>query len=332
MINTTKGFTKSLIIFLIFLVVVVIILIARYKYIEAPSTTPIATSTEPIVINETATTSGVVTLPQEPNDPLAGWKRYENNTIGISFRYPKDFFLKSDQFAQTGEWTATFISERGAFDIKVAKSIKNASDIKTQTITTKVGNKDAPFYIARRDVCDVAVTQTSLDIDYQIQLTFQSCGTGSQTIIKDRGDITSVLESFSLSTVNTKLYIDTQLGIAFRYPLTLKAPVKKTAATITGINFGDALSLSSGIYASAELKKNLTAQEVAIQESTNAELQTTTLDGRPAFKVVRIPTSGPKERSLYASHKSDTNVLKIHQIGIDSNDFDTVVSTFTFIK
>jgi hypothetical protein len=331
--HTKKDFVKTVVIIVIIVVICAGIVIYRSKkHSVTPRNHQTATSTAPIVVNETATTTGTVTIPQEPNDPLAGWKKYENTTIGLTFRYPKDFFLKSDQFSKMGEWTATFTSDRGQLNIRVAKAITNTGDIKTQTLSTKIDTKDAILYMTRRDVCDVGVAQTDLDTDNKIEFSFQSCGDKLGSIIKDRPDIISMLDSVDFTTANTKLLVDTGLKMAFRYPVTLTAPIKKTTSTITGINFGDSISVSTGTYYNPQLKKNMTAQEVATQESTGAELTPTTLDDRPAYKILRIPKTGAPERLLYAAHTSETTILAIKQTGLDSNDLDTIVHTFTFIK
>ncbi len=290
---------------------------------------PTGTTTTP----QTNSTTTATTTPPN-NDPLAAWKPYINPTLGVAFKFPKDFFFTLDKVSADNLWTSTFTAPRGQIDIFVGKTVPGATDTRLKSTTVKAGGKDFLSYTTRRDACDVQVFQSQLDVNSKIQVSFTSCGSKNGSIVGEPADITTLLSTLTFSNTNSTYYSDPVFGIAFRYPYTLNKPVSKKVGTLTTLDFGSKFTISTGIHLDPTAKKNLSAKDLATQQATatSTTLTPIKINGRDAYELIFTPTSGTKERTIYATNKNDTDVLIIKQTGVDSLDLDLITSSLFWIS
>ncbi|MES2436935.1 MAG: hypothetical protein V4519_02895 [Patescibacteria group bacterium] len=292
----------------------------------SPSTnTQAATSTTP---NTTATTTQ-----QAPNDPYPGWKTYQSNHLGMTFRYPTEYLLKSEGYSSAGMYTALFNSSNGNIVLTVDKKLQDPSKERLQSKTVTIGGKDGTLFTSRRDVCDVAVARTTLDAEYGVQIAFESCGS-SQKLFSDTKTIDSIVKSTFFQNKNTTIFVSTPNNIAFRYYAATGKPVQKNTSTSAQFTIGKNLTINTGAVYSTTLKKNLTLSEVVTEaaKAPNVTNVPVMIDGKQGQKLTHTPTTGAKQVAVYVEGKTATDIIMIRQTGVDTADLDLAVISFKFIK
>lgn len=331
--NTThKGFSTASTLVTIVVVIILaggLFLIFRPKSAEMPVENP-STNTATSTPSTSTTTSSTPPPSQDVN-----LKTYANPTLGLSFNYPKDFFLKTEVFSPTtGQWQASFKADRGEIVVHVGKGVNTSADQKLETTSTTISGKTAEKYNTRRDSCDATVARTNLDAEYGISFTFIGCGSQLGSLYKDTADIQATLASVQFLNANTQLHVQPKLGFAFRYPTTWPKPTQATASGSTKITFGNELEVRSGATYSSSLKRNLSYSEVTTGAMTASSTtsQKITVSGKESLLLTTTPTTGPKIRTVYIPNKSTTDTIIITQKGVDSEGLDLVVSSFTFVK
>lgn len=277
-----------------------------------------------------ASTTPTTTITDDPTN--SNLKIYANATLGFSFSYPRDFVVKTEGFSTTtGTWTLELESGRGTILAHVAKTyISGETKLQNETIT--IGAKPATVYNTRRDTCDARVAQTELDSEYKLQLSFESCGSTPHAIYSSTDESNALLNSVKFTNENSRLYINTQLGEAYRYPITWTRPTETKSETRTVTTFGKDLTIVSGSQYSAGLKRNLTLSEVVTGALTVGSTtdQQMTVAGKPAHLLVTTPPSGAKLRTYYIENKNPNDMVIITQKGVDSEGLDLVISSFSF--
>lgn len=320
--------------FIVSLIILIIIVLVVY-FVTRPG--PVNQTQNPpetaTTTSEVASTSPTTTVTPDPVN--ANLKVYGNSTLGISFSYPRDFFLINEGFSSTtGAWSALFRnSTRGEIQIYIAKTLPTG-DTKLQSKSITINAKEATIYNTRRELCDARVAQTELDSDYKLQLSFISCGDAADGIYKKTDETDALLSSFTFTNENSRLFINTKLGEAFRYPTVWSRPVVTTTSRNTTLNFGNDLTIVSGAQYSTGLKRNLTIDEVvtgALTASSTTDQQITVAN-KPAHLLTTTPTTGSVQRVYYITHASPTDMVIIRQKGVDAEGLDLVVSSFTFFK
>jgi hypothetical protein len=332
--TTHKGFSTATGI-IIAVIVIILIAIAVFAFKPASTVAPVNTNgNETATTTPNATTTESVNVTVNPSTPEL--KIYANATLGFSFTYPRDFFLKTEGFSKTnGTWNASFISDRGEIIVHVAKGPINTTETKLQTVTTKIGTKEATQYNTRgNDGCDTAVANSSLDTEYGLQFRFKSCGDKLGAIYADKEDSAAVLASVKFTNVNTNLLVLTKQGFAFRYPSTWGKPTQTTTGALTKFMFGQDLEMQVGPQYSTNLKRNLAYNEVVTGALTipGTVKQDITVDGKPGALLTTTPTSGAKQRTVYISNKSTTDLIILSQKGVDAEGLNLVINSFNFIK
>jgi uncharacterized protein (UPF0333 family) len=330
--QNNKNLLLGLLIVVVIIITAGIFVFSSKKNDSVPAvvtTTNSASSTQ----TTTATTTATTTTQQGNNDAYPGWKIYENKNLGINFRYPNDYVLKSDSYNGLGLYTATFGSPQGTIVLSADKKLNDPSSERLQSKTITMGGKTATLFTSRRDVCDVAVARTALDTEYSVQIAFESCG-NKQTLFKDTKTIDSVVSSTSFQNQNTNLFVSTGYGIAFRTYVTAGKPAPKLTSNSALFTVGKGMSIQVGSVYSATARKNLTFTE-AVTEAAKAKTVTNvpvTIDGKQGQKLTYIPTSGPKEVSIYLPGKTATEIIIMKESGVDTADLDLAVASFKFIK
>jgi hypothetical protein len=319
------------VIILILIGVIALALVA--KKTEAPAIILPQTTNSTTTVTTTTNTSATSSPAQTTDE--TNTKTYTNTTFGFAVDYPKDFLLKNEGFSTTtGAWKAVLSSNRGEIDINVDKGSGTIQETKLQATSIKIGTKDAAMYNTRRDSCDASVAHTDLDANFMITFTFQSCGNQFSPIYKATDEIKSTLASVKFLNENSKIYLNTKLGLVFRYPITWSQPTVASTKTNTVINFGKDFTLTSGASYSTSLKRDLTYGELV----ANARVATSTVDtqvtvgGKEAHLIVTTPSVGPALRTVFVKNKNDTDTITLNQIGVDSQGLDLVIASFGYIK
>src|SRR4051812_46035266 len=117
--SSQKGYSSLTILlagFIIIILLVLVYILSQPKPTQTPiNSTNTSTSTDTTV---TPTTTDATSTPATENAKV---KTFAEPTLGLSFDYPLDFFLKSSSFAANGSWSAYFTSDRGDITVRVAK-------------------------------------------------------------------------------------------------------------------------------------------------------------------------------------------------------------------